>query len=84
MYSPRHAPCVTCRAAVCRSVHLRRVVSREYVSNTVYGAARTSPREYYAHHAAAISSAIVSTDARTLLSYAEYLGRLRIRGTPST
>ena len=52
--------------------------------STVYGAARTSPREYYAHHAAAISSAIVFTDARTLLSYAEYLGRLRIRGTPST
>ena len=43
--------------------------------STVYGAARTSPREYYAHHSAAISAAIVFADARVLLSHAEYLSR---------
>ena len=36
--------------------------------STVYGSARASPRSFYAHHAAAISAAIVLGDSFTLRS----------------
>ena len=40
---------------------------------TVYGAARTSPTSYYAHHLAAISAAIVTADALVVLQAAAHL-----------
>ena len=49
---------------------------------TAYGTARHSPRTFYSHHAAAISAAIVTADALTILetaahaSYMLSIGRL--------
>ena len=40
---------------------------------TVYGAARTSPTSYYAHHLAAISASIVTADALVVLQAAAHL-----------
>ena len=39
---------------------------------TVYGLSRASPRHHYPHHLAAISSAIVMADARTILNHAAH------------
>ena len=48
---------------------------------TYYGRARSSPRQYYAHHAARVSHAAVAADAHTLLRSREDLdGRLLIIG----
>jgi hypothetical protein len=50
--------------------------------HTAYGTARHSPRTFYSHHAAAISAAIVTADALTVLetaahaSYMLSIGRL--------
>ena len=41
--------------------------------STVYGSSRASPRAFYAHHTAAISSAIVFADANTILNAGSYL-----------
>ena len=38
---------------------------------TRYGESRASPRQYYAHHLAAISHAIVAADATTILHVAD-------------
>ena len=48
-----------------------RVAARPFACDaTAYGTARTSPRAYYAHHLAAISSAIQRADAQTVLRLA--------------
>ena len=51
-----------------------RVAGRPYAHDaTVYGAARTSPTSYYAHHLAAISASIVTADALVVLQAAAHL-----------
>ena len=40
--------------------------------STVYGTSRSSPRAFYPHHLAAISSAIVDADAHAILSKAAH------------
>ena len=37
--------------------------------STVYGTSRASPRTFYPHHLAAISSAVVTSDATTLVNH---------------
>ena len=41
--------------------------------STVYGSSRASPRSFFAHHLAAISSAIVHADALTLVNHGSNL-----------
>ena len=41
--------------------------------STVYGTSRASPRDFYAHHSAAISAAIVYADAESVLNAAAHL-----------
>ena len=43
--------------------------------STAYGSSRSSPKAFYPHHAAAISSCIVCADARTILTEACFLSR---------
>ena len=53
-----------------------RVAGRPYAHDaTVYGAARTSPTSYYAHHLAAISASIVTADALVVLRAAVHLAQ---------
>ena len=41
--------------------------------STPYGTSRASPKSFFAHHLAAISSAIVCADARTIANAAAHL-----------
>ena len=51
--------------------------------STCYGTARTSPRSYFAHHTAAISAAIVSADATSVMRAAAAMSfRLSMGLTP--
>ena len=42
----------------------------EVQDTTIYGAGRASPKTFYRHHLAAISSAIARADAQTILRHA--------------
>ena len=48
--------------------------------STCYGASRASPHTFFAHHIAAISSAIVFADATTVLNAASHLSYLLSAG----
>ena len=64
---------------------------------TVYGVTRSSPKDYYSHHATLISSAITVADALVVVEYAifldhratagwqvdDYLGRLEAARAPA-
>ena len=54
------------------------------VDATVYGASRASPQDYYAHHSAAIATAIADADALTVAHHVLHLShaRPRARGRP--
>ena len=57
---------------------LLRILGRQAVApgtqdSTVYGTARASPRTFFAHHHAAITSAIVNADATVILNAAAAL-----------
>ena len=49
---------------------------------TVYGTSRASPRAFYPHHLAAISSAIVGADAHTVLAHAAHETFMLSLGAP--
>ena len=50
------------------------------IDHTVYGTARTSPRRFLPHHLAAISAAIVLSDASTICDHASQLCSHRTLG----
>ena len=50
------------------------------VDHTRYGSSRASPTDFYTHHLAALSSAIVSIDAQAILSHATYQSQLVVAG----
>ena len=45
----------------------------------MYGASRASPRDYYAHHSAAIATAIADADALTVAHHVLHLSHARPR-----
>ena len=51
--------------------------------STVYGSGRASPQGFYAHHVAAISSAVVNADALTVVNAASSMGFKLSVGMPA-
>jgi hypothetical protein len=49
------------------------------LDSTVYGTARSSPRDFYAHHVAAHSAAVTTADALVVLNHGAYLGHRAAR-----
>ena len=64
-------------------VHAKLATAPGTQDSTVYGTARASPKSYYAHHTAAISSAVVGADAQTIVNEAAHLSFLLSVGVTS-
>ena len=50
------------------------------VDCTAYGSGRASPRDFLSHHTAALSSALVAADARSILDAASTLDHRLVSG----